>query len=497
MANAIKDFSTFMDFALGMDSVSGDVRGQAVSRMPQAPVPNTGGQTISFHVQQLETMEDLHTALGLAVDANASIGMFGGSEKFDFAQSSNFHSYSVFLMVSILVGNASQHMLGETLLPGIVDQVSTNPDSFRAAFGDLYIKGMETGGEYYAIVEIQTSSTDDQTNISQQLDASGFFGSDSVDTTFTSSFDKVTGSRSLTVNVFERGGAGVGAAQSVDVGTMLNKAMNFPVAVQTSPVAYRVELQDYVSLDLPPPPNAVDIQNAKDVLQDDASQRNVLLQFRNDLAYIRSHPDQFETPTTDLNTLDNQAADALNQISKAASACLNDIKVCQFVKVTMPDAGKLPKRLGRPAPVAPPTSKTPMPSVPQIWPVIMQLRAELLPGIQKQLPRSSPQVQFDIALGEAFQSATQMGMAQNQIATEMYQESIDLINLVLNNAKNIGQLPSAPLWANFDSWATAQTPDLPAGSSHESLAAGMSLRQMLVSNGWDVSGVTASTTMPG
>jgi hypothetical protein len=110
------------------------------------------------------------------------------------------------------------------------------------------------------------------------------------------------------------------------------------------PVHFRVELQDYQSLDIPPPPNPADIQNAKDVIADCATRRATWLQFRNDIGFILGNPGQFDAPQTNLSDLDNQAADALNQINKAASECLNDLKACHFVGVPNPDRAKLPNR---------------------------------------------------------------------------------------------------------------------------------------------------------
>ena len=59
MPNETRAFTSFMDFALGVDSVSGDIRGQAVTRIPAAPVPNADGQTVMFHVQSVTSSADV------------------------------------------------------------------------------------------------------------------------------------------------------------------------------------------------------------------------------------------------------------------------------------------------------------------------------------------------------------------------------------------------------------------------------------------------------
>lgn len=347
MANPIKDWESFMSPGLGFNSASNTIRGQAVTVQP---LQSTGdGQTILFSCHKTESVEDVYTQIGLSVDASASAGLFGGSDKFDFVQSKSLHSYSVFLVVSIEVSNATQHMLGEQLLPAAAELLSSGDnDHFLASFGDYYIKGVESGGEFFAIIEIQTSDSNDQNAISNSLDVAGFFGDGGADLQgkFTSNFQKVTQSRSLDISSYQKGGQGEGAKQKVTPGELLDKALNFANDALAHPVPYRAELQDYVSLNPPKPPNVIDIQNAKDVLQQLATNRNILLQFINDVTFILSNPDQFDTPKAgvDLNTLANQAREMINQITQAASSCMDDVHACKLIAITLPDRSVLPLR---------------------------------------------------------------------------------------------------------------------------------------------------------
>jgi hypothetical protein len=125
---------------------------------------------------------------------------------------------------------------------------------------------------------------------------------------------------------------------------MLAAASDFATTVADHPVPYRAELQDYRALDLPAPPNAAELQNAKDVLADCGARREAWLQYRNDIAYIVANPAQFETPPVALSVLDQESATALNQIKTSASTCLNAIKSCAFTSASLPDRSKLPNR---------------------------------------------------------------------------------------------------------------------------------------------------------
>lgn len=343
-----KDFSGFMDFGIGLDSVSGNVRGLATTRPAPQTVPTADGQRVIFGVHQTESVEDLHKVLGLAVDMEASFGMFGGSEKFTFAEESNFHSYSLFFVVSIEVHNEETHMIGEELVPAAAQLLAAGQaERFRQEFGDVYLKGIQTGGQYYAVVEVLTTDETDRTNLSNSFSAGGLFGgvAGSVDTSFDAKFEQATARRQLNISTLQAGGLSEGASQKVSPQDMVAKATAFPSEVAGHPVPYRAEFQDFQALNVPPPPNLVQIQNAKDVLAQYASRRSALLQLGSDIAYIQQHPDQFESfDSGRLNQIAAQVAEALNTITAAASQCMNDLTTCRFVVPAMPDVSQLPQR---------------------------------------------------------------------------------------------------------------------------------------------------------
>jgi hypothetical protein len=351
MANDIRPFNSFMDFALGFNSATGEIRGQAVTRTPASPVPNADGQTVLFHVHSVTEISDVKKSLGVSVEAQAAFLGGGGSAAFDFAESSSLHSFSSYLLVSSFVTNASTHMLNEELLPSAKELVAAGrPDRFLQEFGDLYVKGIETGGEFFALVEVQTSDSTDQTNVAASLSVVAFAGggAESMKAHFSSDSMKSLSTHHLDIASLQISGKGRSAKQFLSAEEMLAAASDFATTVNDHPVSYRVELQDYQSLNLPPPPNAADIQNAKDVLADCAARRDSLLQFRNDIAFILKNPEQFETPSTDLSVLESVTTTALNQIKAAASKCLNDIQTCQFISPPEPDRSKLPKRISHP-----------------------------------------------------------------------------------------------------------------------------------------------------
>jgi hypothetical protein len=356
---ATRDFEGFMDFGLGIDDVNGAVRGQAVTRDEIVETQGTGGQTVIFSLQSVESLDQLQKALGLSVDASAAYGLFGASDKFQLSENSNFQSYSLFLVVSMAVINSSKHLLNEKLRQdanGPATLLSNgNFDRFREEFGDLYIKGIETGGEFHGIIEIETQDESDKTSLSNQLTAGGVFGIGGAElaTQFNTSFSHLTSNRALHVASFQRGGLGAGANPTLSPGDMLQKTQNLPADVAAHPVATRVFLQDYRSLDLPAPPNFIDIQLARDAVQSYFDQRAVLKSFLNDVVYIEKHTDAFESfDPAPVQAQVTKASAALTALAHDASQCQNNIHACQVnPDAFVPDRRVLPKRKAPPVTV--------------------------------------------------------------------------------------------------------------------------------------------------
>ncbi|MHB9841920.1 hypothetical protein Q8F57_044880 [Paraburkholderia terrae] len=496
MANPTRQFESFMDFGLGFDSATGNIRGLAVTRTPAAPVPGADGQMVRFHVHSVTTISEVKSALGVSADASFAGISGSGSASVEFAESSELHSYSCFLLVSSSVTNASTHMLDEKLItgPGSPAELiaSGNLDRFHDAFGDLYIKGIETGGQFFAIIQIATSDSTDQTNVAASLSVTAFVGAGvgSLQSHFNSSAMSSLSTHHLDIFCLQNAGQGVSQQQFTTIDEMLTAATNFAETALKHPVAFRVELMDYVSLNLPPPPNAVDIQNAKDVLADSAARREAWLQFRNDIAFILQNPAQFNTPPVDLGALDSDGSRALNQISAAASTCLNNLSACRFVtNVPEPDRSKLPSRRSAivVAPQRPPT-------IDGITAFALTAHSQLLPQ-WKTTPHSTPQAQSDVVLGISWKNAMEVAVVNNTIAA---QQGVDprvfTPNLSFDMASPIQAKMNEKRTQIPPNFAEGKFPDFTEQSAIEAMSEllllGFALRQAMAELGEDVSKIT-------
>jgi hypothetical protein len=208
--------------------------------------------------------------------------------------------------------------------------------------------GTQTGGEFAALLDIHTTDATEHQHLSDQLDAAGFGGGFAFSTDAQLAFDKVHELSVAETDITEFQVGGSQDDQPVTAAGMIDKAVKFRAAAAQHGVTCKVLLQDYRSLDLPPNPNFVDLQQQKDTLADCFRQRNLLQKNLNDVEFILANPVQFEAPATgvNLNSMRDQLAAALNVYAHAASSCVNDFRTCAIVAPAppVPDLTKLPAR---------------------------------------------------------------------------------------------------------------------------------------------------------
>src|SRR5215831_18774821 len=79
-------FEDGMKFGRGYDRLTGDVKISAAVEFPSATPPPGAGQLVTADCVIVQTVEMLHKALGISVDAGGSYMGFSGSAKADYAK---------------------------------------------------------------------------------------------------------------------------------------------------------------------------------------------------------------------------------------------------------------------------------------------------------------------------------------------------------------------------------------------------------------------------
>jgi hypothetical protein len=319
-----------MDYGIGMDGLGGKVRGNAVTTPPPRAISGTGeGQEILLVISQVESQEDLNKTLNISADVSAGFSFFGGDAKFAFAQNCQYHSYSVWLVAHISVQNAFQQMsVGDVQLKqNALNLLSSGQEPrFREQFGDLFVLGIQTGGEVSVVLEIETSSESDSQSVQTAVSASGVIGTfpASASVQVSSSLQQCTMNHRTNLFINQLGGDPLG---SMNISTLISQLFNFASSIRTSQdksVPYTAFLQDYKVLDLPLVPNWVDLSAARENIAMLMNDREAAVTLLNKVNYVLLHPDQFPDRSPSLNTAASDLSSYINAATQGASNIVND-----------------------------------------------------------------------------------------------------------------------------------------------------------------------------
>ena len=310
-----------MQNGVGVD-LSGVLYGDSVIVTPAvANDGTTGGQTSEGEITLVTSQEEQDSALNLSIEVSANFAFAGGSDKFDLSQKLHYQQFCVTLVVRNTVLNALQQMRDVVLRPDAIAQLAAGRQSqFRQQFGDYFVQGVQTGGEYCAVLQIIGTDSTDQQNITETIQASGMLGpiGASTNDSFSSGISKATSKRTTKFDWYQSGGK---QGQSLDPNQLVQKALDFAETVnagQSWPV--NAMISPYTNLDLPPGPDWVDLEAAKESIANLVKRRTSMMTDMNGWLFVQQNPNQFTLPPgLNLNNIIDRFGTAIDLVTSAAS----------------------------------------------------------------------------------------------------------------------------------------------------------------------------------
>jgi hypothetical protein len=333
-----------MNYGVGVNFMNGSIAGKGIVSGPPVQPTQAIGQSVRYTLSIVKSFEDLYTSLGISVAASGHFGLFKGSAKFDFATESKFNSQSTFILARCVVDNAFSQIEDARVVPDsdAYDLVKNGrQDDFTKRYGNGFVRGLQTGGEYFAVISITSSSREEQENIAASLSASygGVFASASLDAKLDDKTRSKMARSEIQISTYQRGGVGDELALAADLDAVMARLMKFPAQVKSNPVPYAAQLARYFTLALPDGPNPVDIEAQIEHLKEYASTRLKMQTLRNDIEFIQTHPDLFVDPPdiATLNGWQDFLTTALNNLTHQASVCIDNPKDgCPLIAFQLP-----------------------------------------------------------------------------------------------------------------------------------------------------------------
>ncbi len=245
---------------IGVNTVTGNLAGYCVNA-PQAHQLTEGGQG-TWSLELVEDSSQLARSLNLAAEMSASWAIGGVDAKAEFVKKVSINSSSVSAVVKRVITNGSYSLPGGTTLkPDAAELLKRDPTAFRKRCGDGFINSYTTGGEYYGVVQIVATDSNEAQTIKATI--RGSYGPASGSASVESTLSKATTSRRVRMEVFHRGGVGSSVIMPTSVDGMIQQARSFSVATAGrggAKLSYTTA--PYATLDVPAGARVIDATQA-------------------------------------------------------------------------------------------------------------------------------------------------------------------------------------------------------------------------------------------
>lgn len=289
------------EIGMGFNSNTGQAIGSALTGFEIAENPAATGAEVTSSISIISTHEELQETLGMSFDAQGRYGVLGASAKAKFSEQTNYNSMSTFVVARVVVRNPLRRGRNFRITEEARALLtSAQMEVFGRAFGDSFVRGLQTGGEFYAIVRITSVSQRTQASLAATLQAE--YNGLVSEGRFMAAFEEAKNSEStrseFTSVMYQRAGSESEISPTVTIEEVIARFKAFPTIAKANPSAYETEVATYDTIPLPIP-TPEEQEAFVEALADAHNRKLRFLQMRNDIEFALRFPEFFENPPGD------------------------------------------------------------------------------------------------------------------------------------------------------------------------------------------------------
>jgi len=157
---------------VGADLATGSPMGKVVTGEVSGVTAAQGAKT-QYTISRIHSTSELERALGISVEASGGCGCFSASARMDYAKTAKIQSSSLFMAITATVVLENLSIDDPTLSPSALE-IAGRPDVFGGRYGNMLVRGIGRGGLFVAVMQVDTSDSEEAESISASL--SGSYG---------------------------------------------------------------------------------------------------------------------------------------------------------------------------------------------------------------------------------------------------------------------------------------------------------------------------------
>ena len=292
---------------MGFNSKTLVFPGTALTFPPGSPDPAETGQVVQGHAVIINSHEELMDRIGVSVAVSGRYGLAAASAKVDFSKATGFNSSSTFVLAEAAVRNpivrGKNFMLtpaADTLLNG-----QHNPDGFKTAFGDSFVRGIKSGGEFFAVFRLTSMKQETQQTLASSLagEINGLFVEGSFRAAFNTAHDDQNERSEVEISFYQAAGSGVTAQITLNVDDIMTRLKNFPAIARDNPFPFKAEIATYDTIPIATTTPVEDEDYVFSMRQDENKKLDYIKR-KNDVDFAVLHPEYFDdlSSVTDLQS---------------------------------------------------------------------------------------------------------------------------------------------------------------------------------------------------
>src|SRR5258708_16288560 len=241
-------------------------------------------------------------AIGTSVGVSGRYELASASVKVDYSKSTGYNSTSTFVLAKASVTNPIKRgvnfVLSDTARALLT---ANNINDFNAAFGDSFVRGLKTGGEFFAVFRLTAlrETTQQSLGVAAAAEINGLAAAGSFHGQFTQAQIDEKDRAEVQVSFYQAAGSGPTACVTVDVQSILERLKDFSTIARDSPMAYKAEIATYDTIPIPIPTPEEREDFLLSLRHDDAKKLDYIRR-SNDINFAIQHPEFFDDlPTGD------------------------------------------------------------------------------------------------------------------------------------------------------------------------------------------------------
>ncbi|HVO63747.1 MAG TPA: hypothetical protein VMT53_22680 [Terriglobales bacterium] len=327
MDNAFVPYQFGYDYGIGVKSATGG-RMQMGAKGSPTPIQGASGGSGGFQMVQILQTSELEDHLGISADASGGVGLFSASDRFNFARDCKIQTNSIALLLTCTQLNGFVQITQPVLDEAAAALVSNGQmDLFTQRYGDCFVAGLESGGQFFGVIRIDVRSEEDHQTIENSL--SGAYGPFSADVGVKVQSALAQTQSTAETFIYYEGGNVQTKPQTPQ--QLFAAADEWSHSVLQAPKPYTALLLPWIIADGPNPPNAADLDHQRDVLKTCARLRSQVIDRLNLIEYMVDpmHTGEFLIGPRDadrLSQLHNAVSNDYDMIQNAASFAIDNAK---------------------------------------------------------------------------------------------------------------------------------------------------------------------------